>query len=132
MTKIKILKAYGDHGKHKEHWNWCQDEPVGIHGMVCDNACPCGCDRAFVGVDSAKSTTLAKVVEVTDPELANIVLRLRNRVLLGWNNSVERAGAAITAFEQMQDALVDFDLGTVLTIHKEANGDFELKAYMGW
>ena len=129
MTKTKILKAYGDHGKHKEHWNWCQDEPVGIHGVVCDNACSCGCNRAFVGVDSAKSTTLAKVVEVTDSELDNIVLRLRNRVLLGWNNSVERADAAVAAFYSLVEALVDFDTGTILTVRKE-EGSFQLTAYM--
>lgn len=132
MTKTKILKAHGGYGKLPyrdglEHWNWCTDEPVSVHGMVCDNA-KCGCNRAFVGVDSAKSTTIAKIVEVTDSELENIKLRLRNCILLGWNKSEQIANVAEVTFNLLLEQLENFEVGLILTINKE-EGSFHLSPF---
>jgi hypothetical protein len=126
----KILKAHGDQGNFKHgwvgHWNWCTDEPVHTHGFVCDNACSCGCNRSFVGIDSAKSTTQAQVIEVTDRELENIKLRLHNRTMLGWNKNENMAKAALASFDILTDELDNFKVGAILTTYRYREGYFKL------
>ena len=61
---MKVLVATGKQGKNDGDFCWTNDgEIVKFPVLECSNP-RCGCDRSWVGIDSSKSTTTAKVVSL--------------------------------------------------------------------
>jgi len=60
---MKILIATKEKQTGKD-FCWTEgDEIVKFPTFECSNSCTCGCNRAWVGTQSSKSTTTAKVIE---------------------------------------------------------------------
>lgn len=58
-----LIASAGDRPDDFDHAQ--RGEPV-VFGTLCCNNPECGCDRAFIGVNSRKGTTVAEVAEVDD------------------------------------------------------------------
>jgi hypothetical protein len=72
---LKVLVASAGSGAGDYAWT-DEGEVVIFNPMVCDSTSGrCGCDRAFVGLRSRKSTTVAKVAsrDFTDAEIDELV-----------------------------------------------------------
>lgn len=123
----KILRAYGPTGRSEDEsqWNWCPDEPVGYNGMVCGNACDCGCNRSFRGIGSTKSTTKAIVEEVTEGEFLRFRRQLYNRTLVAWGGHDSIAHAAVRDFDTLSKILSKHAVGTILQV-RITNNSVEL------
>ena len=52
-----------------------ENEIVKFPAFECSNSCTCGCDRSWVGTESSRATTTAKVIEspITVEGLAGII-----------------------------------------------------------
>lgn len=83
---MKILIATKEKQSFLNHdFYWTSDgEIVKFPTMECDNGCTCGCTRAWVGTQSSKSTTTAKVVQskITVNGLAKVIYN--SMVKDGW------------------------------------------------
>ena len=84
---MKILIATKEKQTCSRDFYWTKgDEVVKFPTMECDNGCTCGCTRAWVGTQSSKSTTTAKVIEspITINGLAKVIYD--SMVKDGWVN----------------------------------------------
>jgi hypothetical protein len=128
---MKILTAYGKKGlvqgtrrTGRDHWNWCNKaEIVSRPYLICDSPASCGCDRSFVGIHSAKSTTKALVVESSFLVVKEALANFHEQTLKGWSQSNEIADKAVCSMMKSILEIQDMQEGSVV----ELSPDGEIK-----
>jgi hypothetical protein len=114
---MKILVATGETHTPDGHFNWCdEDEPVLLPLGVCDNGDTCGCAHAWVGLNTTKGTTRAKVVEVAMTVRAfkeTIRDRLVQQGYIPAGRSIDCADVR-TNYLHVHQIAARFEVGTVL------------------
>jgi hypothetical protein len=82
---MKILVATNEKQTAPRDFCWTEEkEIVKFPYFECSNKCTCGCNRSWVGTQSSRSTTTAKVIPstITVNELAEIIYN--SLVKEGW------------------------------------------------
>ena len=118
MTR-RVLRAVGLAGKDGDDFNWCaHNELVGMFGRVCDSPCKCGCNVAFTGLASLRSTNRARVCEIGEEAWEEIKLAFTVRYAEAWCNSRGIVDEAVESLETLSLMLRCFEVGTVVKLSK--------------
>lgn len=112
---MKVLVATAStQGVRASDYDWCSEGELVRLGPICtiDERDPdggCGCGRAFIGLDSHRATTTARVVEVT-MTLADYAFAIRSSLRReGWVDSDCRDEA-----EQFARLVGDWPVGAIV------------------
>lgn len=60
---MKIFVSTKDGRKKQNDFHWTNDNEIVLLPSRCCDSPTCGCDRAFIGLETRRSTTKAKIIE---------------------------------------------------------------------
>lgn len=118
---MKVLRAQPDTDRitsqTSRDFNWAEPGEILTFGSVCEggggsHAARCGCNRAFVGIDTAKATTFGIVDEIDADALAGIVSECK--FVDGWSfgdNREEIVESVMDDLRMIADTLADVEVG---------------------